>query len=141
MSEYWQTETPEETIRLAGQQSQQWESPRVVALTGELGSGKTTFVKRVVSSFGGDKTKVRSPSFTLVNEYTDTSLRVVHADLYRAESSGEQLTIGLEDYFDRGYVLVEWANYWTGSWPEDSIGYRFKHVEENVRRIERYDPT
>lgn len=85
--------------------------PMVVLLTGDLGSGKTTFVKEVVSALGCDDL-VTSPTFTLLNTY-DAKFPVYHFDMYRLSSAEEAMNVGFEEYFDKksldGVCFVEWA--------------------------------
>ena len=81
-----------------------------VALIGDLGAGKTTFVAGLVAELGGGT--AASPTFSLINEYPGGRLRVWHVDLYRLEREAELAELGLEDLFGdrRGVVLVEWAD-------------------------------
>ena len=79
----------------------------IVAFTGELGSGKTTFIKGIVKTFT-DYTAT-SPSFVLINEYTG-KVPVFHFDLYRLRCKIEAETIGWEEYLGKGIVLIEWAD-------------------------------
>jgi tRNA threonylcarbamoyladenosine biosynthesis protein TsaE len=81
----------------------------VFALTGELGAGKTQFVKGIARGLG-IAARVRSPTFTLVNEYAGGRLRLFHLDLYRLETRGQILSAGLEDFFQPdGVAVIEWA--------------------------------
>ncbi len=81
----------------------------VVLLVGELGAGKTIFAKGIASGLGlEDHGLVCSPSFTLLNIY-QAKFPVFHFDLYRLEKSDEIADLGLEDYLDRGVIIVEWA--------------------------------
>lgn len=80
----------------------------VVALSGELGAGKTVLVRGLVAGAGATG-RVASPTFTLIREYPGP-VPVYHADLYRLESAAELEDIGLEELFDRpGIVVIEWA--------------------------------
>ena len=84
--------------------------PMVVLLKGDLGSGKTTFVKSVVSALGC-KDLVTSPTFTLLNTY-NAKFPVYHFDMYRLSSAEEAMNVGFEEYFDKqrldGVCFVEW---------------------------------
>ena len=81
----------------------------VIALSGELGAGKTQFVKGIARGLG-IVARVHSPTFTLVNEYAGGRLRLFHLDLYRLESREQILSAGLEDFFQPdGVAVVEWA--------------------------------
>lgn len=81
-----------------------------IALVGELGAGKTTFVAGLVEALGGGAAS--SPTFSLINEYPGGRLVVWHADLYRLEREAEVAELGLDDVLGdpRGVVLVEWAD-------------------------------
>ena len=81
----------------------------VVAFTGDLGAGKTAFVRGMARGLGVTE-RVTSPTFTIVNEYEDGSMPLFHFDLYRLGSSDELFDIGWEDYLCRGGVCaVEWS--------------------------------
>lgn len=81
-----------------------------IALIGDLGAGKTTFVAGLVAALGGGAAS--SPTFSLVNEYPGGRLRVWHVDLYRVERASELPELGLDDIIGdrRGVALVEWAD-------------------------------
>jgi len=81
----------------------------VIALSGELGAGKTQLVKGIARGLGVTA-RVHSPTFTLVNEYAGGRLRLFHLDLYRLETRGQILSAGLEEFFQPdGVAVVEWA--------------------------------
>ena len=87
--------------------------PRFIALYGDLGVGKTAFV-RGLARVMAPGAAVRSPTFALVNEYRAKPLSVFHFDMYRIESEDELESIGFYDYLDRGLCVVEWS---------ENIGY------------------
>ena len=84
----------------------------IVLLKGDLGAGKTTFVKEVVAALNS-KDLVTSPPFTLLNTY-DAGFPVYHFDMYRLESAEEAMNVGFEEYFDKntldGVCFVEWPD-------------------------------
>jgi tRNA threonylcarbamoyladenosine biosynthesis protein TsaE len=81
----------------------------VIALSGELGAGKTQLVKGLARGLGVTA-RVHSPTFTLVNEYAGGRLRLFHLDLYRLETRGQILSAGLEEYLQPdGVAVIEWA--------------------------------
>lgn len=81
----------------------------VIALSGDLGAGKTQLVKGLARGLG-ITTRVHSPTFTLVNEYGGGRLRLFHLDLYRLETPEQILSAGLDDYFQPdGVSVIEWA--------------------------------
>jgi tRNA threonylcarbamoyladenosine biosynthesis protein TsaE len=81
----------------------------VIALTGELGAGKTTFAQGVAKGLGFDGAVV-SPTFTLVREYRGGRLPVVHADVYRLDRVQDVLDLGLDETAEDGVLLVEWGD-------------------------------
>lgn len=110
----------------------------VVALTGELGAGKTHFCQGVVA--GLDSTaSVASPTFGLVHEYLDGRLPVFHFDFYRLESDEELLELGWDDYVDReGVVLVEWADRYARWLPQEAQWWHLSHdLSSGGRRLQR----
>lgn len=84
----------------------------VVCFEGEMGAGKTTFIKALCQSLGVPAGDVSSPTFALVNEYRDAADRpIYHFDFYRLDDPQEALGIGALEYFDSGYLcLVEWPS-------------------------------
>lgn len=106
----------------------------VVLLCGDLGAGKTVFVRGACEAFG--ISGVRSPSFTLINEYeTPSGLLIVHADLYRLDPDGVAAT-GLDEYAgDEGVItFVEWPERWRNP-PDDAVRVDFEAVSESEREI------
>lgn len=135
MTDSWTSTSPEETRQIASDCVREWSAGRTVGLVGPLGSGKTTFVKGVIGALGGPGDQVRSPTYTLLQCYDELSPTVVHVDLYRTEDPLAQETIGLEDYFGRALVLVEWADRWERGWPEDTVTIEFRHQDPGTREI------
>ena len=82
--------------------------PPFVALYGDLGVGKTAFVRGFTSAIAPDA-RVKSPTFALVHEYRGTSATVFHFDMYRISDEDDLYSIGFYDYPDRGICLVEWS--------------------------------
>ncbi len=131
----WTTESEAETRALARDNKNYWNSFTAIALVGPLGAGKTTFVKGLVEGLGGCPREVRSPTFTLVNQYSCPEVKVAHADLYRLDSRESQLTVGLEDYFGDSLVVVEWADRWELGWPEKTLTVTFSHDGRSSRML------
>lgn len=80
----------------------------VFTFTGDLGAGKTTLIKSICAHLGytGD---VTSPTFSIINEYSSSKIKIYHMDLYRLKNLEEAIDIGLEDYlFSNAYCLIEW---------------------------------
>jgi tRNA threonylcarbamoyladenosine biosynthesis protein TsaE len=84
----------------------------IILFEGEMGAGKTTFIKAFCESLGVPPSEVSSPTFSLVNEYRDARNHpIYHFDFYRLDNSAEALAMGALEYFDSGYLcLVEWPS-------------------------------
>ncbi len=108
MGQMYTTHNEEETVRLGEQFSARLRKGDVVALYGELGSGKTRFVQGVCKGLDV-REYVTSPTFTIINEY-DGRMKVFHLDFYRIESLEEVFDLGFEECCDMdGVCLIEWA--------------------------------
>jgi tRNA threonylcarbamoyladenosine biosynthesis protein TsaE len=103
------TATAEETRSLGGAISPLLSPGDAIALTGELGSGKTTFAQGLARGLGYEG-HVVSPTFTLVREYRAARLPVIHADVYRLERAQDVLDLELEYSAEDGILLVEWGD-------------------------------
>jgi tRNA threonylcarbamoyladenosine biosynthesis protein TsaE len=104
----------------------------VIALRGDLGAGKTRFVAGVARGLKPG-TRVRSPTFTLVNEY-DGELALFHLDLYRL-ATAEVDGLGLEEYADRGALIVEWGERLPARWLAEALMLTFSLGEGDTRTI------
>ena len=100
---------PAETEALGEAWGRDAQSGLVIALSGDLGAGKTQLVKGLARGLG-ITTRVHSPTFTLVNEYTGGRLPLFHLDLYRLETRAQILSSGVEEYLNpAGVAVIEWA--------------------------------
>ena len=143
MTEEVITHSAEETTSFGRQFAARLKAPIVVLLSGELGSGKTTLTKGIVSGLGAaDEEEVTSPTFTLVHVYgqSDRSERaaskVYHVDLYRIENFHDFETLGMEDVFEMpGVLIVEWAERFPLRSPWPQIRVRLEHLEGDRRRL------
>lgn len=107
----------------------------VIALSGELGSGKTTLVKGLARGMGFSGEEVASPSFTLVNEYNGP-LPLFHIDLYRLGNERELQEIGYEEYIsEAGVVVIEWADRIPHAVPDESLWITLRYHSEEGREI------
>ena len=131
----------EEECQLLGESlSSKLESGDVLSLIGDLGSGKTTFVKGILTGLNY-KYDVTSPTFTLINEY-NADLKVVHIDFYRENDIKRWLEIGINEYlYSDNLVIIEWGNIISKILPSDTIPIYFEHVELTKRKIySSYEP-
>jgi tRNA threonylcarbamoyladenosine biosynthesis protein TsaE len=107
----------------------------VVALVGDLGAGKTEFVKGLAAGLGSSAA-VTSPTFTLIHEYRGGRLPLYHMDFYRLSSEDELDEIGFDDYLSfSGICAVEWANRFPPRIPEAAIWVTLSITENNERLI------
>ena len=115
--ESYTTLSESETMALGARFSERLRPGDVVALSGDLGTGKTRFVQGVCKALGVGG-HVASPTFTIVNEYRTPRMGVYHIDLYRVNSSAEIRELGLEEYLSgKGICLIEWAEKAAGFLP------------------------
>lgn len=130
------THSTEETIERGREIGARLRPPVLVLLEGELGAGKTTLTKGIVSGAGAaGEEEVTSPTFTLVHRYEGRA-RVYHIDLYRISDLHDLETLGLEDVFsERAIVIVEWPDRLKlrTDWPVVRIS--LEHISEVSRRI------
>ncbi len=110
--------------------------PVLFALYGEMGSGKTTLIKRFCKALG-TLDNVTSPTFALINEYsTESAGPIYHFDVYRIKKIEEVMDIGYETYFFSGnYVFVEWPEKISELLPENYVYIKIKEVEDGKREI------
>jgi tRNA threonylcarbamoyladenosine biosynthesis protein TsaE len=130
------THSAEETTRWGKEFAAQLKPPILVLLTGELGSGKTTLTKGIVSGLGVAREEdVTSPTFTLVHVYGREE-KVYHADLYRVERLSDLESLGLEDLFASPSVaIVEWSERFALRTPWPRICIFLEHLGGDARRI------
>jgi tRNA threonylcarbamoyladenosine biosynthesis protein TsaE len=130
------TNSDEETVGFGQELGKLLGEGDLVALTGELGSGKTWFSKGIALGLGVDRgIVVTSPSFALVNEYQGRHV-FYHMDLYRLEGPGDLITSGLEEYLHMGgVVVIEWADRLPDIIPEWGLEVKFKILDERRRHL------
>lgn len=110
----------------------------VVALHGDMGAGKTTFINALCRELGVETDPTTSPTFALVNEYrSDTTAELIyHFDLYRLESLDEAIDMGVEDYLDCGALcLIEWPDIVDPMLPDDTIDLTITVNPDNSRTL------
>ena len=132
--ERFESRSEAETIQIAMEFAKKLRPGDIVALSGDLGAGKTAFIKGVVKSFG-IVDKVSSPTFTIVNQY-DGDLTIYHFDAYRLENISRDECDWLDDYFfDDGVCLIEWAENIKDVLPS---GYITINIRKNAEKGEDY---
>lgn len=109
----------------------------IIAMTGNLGAGKTTLTKSIAAGLGIEE-MVNSPTFTIVQEYRGGRLPLYHFDVYRVSDPDELFEIGYEDYFfGDGVCVVEWANQIEELMPEYTIWIDISYGKQEEERIYR----
>jgi tRNA threonylcarbamoyladenosine biosynthesis protein TsaE len=141
----WDSASPEDTLRAGETLGKLLRPGDVVALMGELGSGKTVLVRGIAVGLGCAAGDVHSPSFTLINEYDSSGgdgsaaggrTRLAHVDLYRIQSDADLPGIGWDHYCHAGHVLaVEWAERALMWLPRDHLRVRLETLEGEWRRL------
>lgn len=128
--------SPDETEALGKRLAEGLKKGAMVGLIGELGSGKTRFVRGAAKGVGA-KGRIKSPSFTIINIYEGGRLPLYHIDLYRVEKAEEFFSAGLEEYiYGGGISIIEWADRLPGLLKDCGVLVRFSHKGENAREIE-----
>ena len=123
----------EDTMELAENIESEKFPGMIICLDGELGSGKTVFVKGFAKSLGLEET-ITSPTFNIVKEYTSGEMPLYHMDVYRLEDGDE--SIGFNDYFNSdGVSIIEWSELISDILPEERLDIKFKVIDENTRII------
>lgn len=108
----------------------------IVGLYGDLGGGKTTFVKGVATGLG-IKEIITSPTFTLLKEYKISGVNLYHFDFYRLKNTQEALNLGFEEYLKRprSIILIEWADRVDDILPKEKLIVEFDFINQNRRKI------
>jgi len=133
------TQSAEETIAWGKEFAARVKAPLMILLSGDLGSGKTTLTKGIVSGLGAAAEEdVTSPTFTLLHVYGPESgeQKVFHGDLYRIEKFHDFETLGMEDIFAKpSIVILEWSERFPLPSPWPQIRIRLEHAGGDARRI------
>ena len=136
------THSSEQTLELGREIGARLKPPVLILLSGELGAGKTTLTKGIVSGLGAaEEDQVTSPTFTLVHKYADVAT-VYHVDLYRIGGLHDLESLGLEDFLnEQAIVIIEWPEKFTlrTDWP--IVRVHLEHVSEDTRKISIEEPA
>jgi len=134
------THSEGETQQVGFSLAQDLEAGDVVLLSGDLGSGKTAFVRGLAAGLGVDPNEVSSPTFTLVHEYRGGRLTLYHADLYRLRATSTE-ELGLEEpTIGEGVVAIEWPDRLTHAMPT-AMTIQIEAGEGDTRRITVTTPS
>jgi tRNA threonylcarbamoyladenosine biosynthesis protein TsaE len=135
----WLSRSSSATERLAGALAERLALGDVVTVSGELGAGKTTFVRGACRALGVEG-PVTSPTFTIGHRYRGDSFDVCHLDLYRFRDVSAAEWGDLEPYFDEAVVFVEWPEAGEGVLPAPRAVVRLEHVDRKSRLITIHGP-
>jgi len=132
------SKSPMETLQIGRILGSALRGGDCVALTGELGAGKTCLTQGIAGGLGvPDGYMVVSPTFTLINEYPGKATALYHLDLYRLAGYGDLEEIGYQEYLAKGGVVVlEWAEKVPDAIPGEALCVKLSYLDENVRKIE-----
>lgn len=120
--------------RIGANVAAQLQAGDVIALSGELGAGKTTFARAILRALG-HRGEVPSPTFTLAQSYADLSPPVLHCDLYRLQSADEAEVLGLDDWLVDGALLLEWPERLGDHIWDDCLWLRLEGAAAPWRRL------
>ena len=135
MTKTYTVHSVEETWHVAAEVAELLKPGTVIALHGDLGAGKTTFVQGLGFALGL-KRPVTSPTFTLTTEYQTSRFKLVHMDLYRLTGPDDLLTIGYPEYLETGSVVaVEWPERAGDLIPPDAIHVTFSLTDDPETRV------
>lgn len=127
--------TSDQTEQAGIELATQLTAPAVIFLEGQLGAGKTTFVRGLMRGFGYTGT-VKSPTFTLIETYSLPDKEILHADLYRLKDPSELEAMGFRDYFtDNSIVVIEWASFAEKILPNPTLRCTLSIPESGVGRL------
>ena len=104
-----------------------------IVLTGDLGSGKTKFTEGILSYFGLEN-EISSPTFTIVNEYSNEKTTIYHFDVYRLADVDEFYAMGGEEYFSKGTCIIEWGEIIQDALPKNYIKISIEKDKENTEK-------
>ena len=134
MAGIYETTSPEETERIAGDVAGRLAVGDVVTVSGELGTGKTTFVRGACAALGV-RENVTSPTYTIGHRYHGADAEISHLDLYRFQGISAAEWGDLEPYFDDAIAFVEWPEAGRGVLPAARFAVRLDHAGEGRRTV------
>ena len=133
------TQNEQETIDFANQFAKLLSAPSMVLLEGELGTGKTCFVRGLCEGLGGDPRQVSSPTFAIMQEYDiANNQRLIHIDAYRLAGEVDLEAIGWDETLEdtRAIIAIEWGSRIKNAIPSDATTIKFTHLDISSREID-----
>jgi tRNA threonylcarbamoyladenosine biosynthesis protein TsaE len=128
------THSEDETAAIGRELAASLSAGDVLLLSGDLGAGKTAFVRGLAEGLGVSRDEVSSPTFTLIQEYRWGRLPLFHVDLYRIEDPREFDELGLDEIADDGVLAIEWAEKLPRT-PGHAVRISIEHAGESERRV------
>ena len=129
------THSEDETAAVGRELAATLSAGDVLLLYGDLGAGKTAFVRGLAEGLGVSRDEVSSPTFTLIQEYRGGRLTLFHVDLYRIEDPREFDELGLDEIAEEGVLAIEWAERLPQP-PQNAVRVSITHAGESERRID-----
>ena len=133
MHREWITKSEQETLAVGKSIAASLKPGDVLALNGDLGAGKTVFVRGIARGLGVEGL-VNSPTYTIVHEYAGR-YPLYHFDVYRIEDEQEMLDTGYYDYLEQGIVVIEWAELISGILPKKHAEVCIEKLDADTRKI------
>jgi len=131
----YQTRNESETVTIAAQFAASLKPGDVVAISGELGAGKSVFCRAVMRALGVTDEALPSPTFAIIQEYEGRDCRIAHMDWYRLEDAAEINMLGVRDFFQPPWVcLIEWPERGQNLLPSDAIQIHLQCATEHLER-------
>lgn len=125
-----------DTEKIASEIAGQLKKGDFLALYGEMGAGKTAFVRGLIKALIPECLElVHSPTFAIVNEYAGKELTVYHFDLYRIKNEEDLYSTGFYDYPDDCIIITEWSELFEGSIPKNAVKVKIEIISDTERRI------
>ena len=127
------TNSEQETKNIARKFASKLNNNAVIVLSGELGAGKTKFTEGFLSYFNLEN-EISSPTFTIVNEYSNEKTTIYHFDVYRLADVDEFYAMGGEEYFSKGTCIIEWGEIIQDALPKNYIKISIEKDKENTEK-------
>ena len=136
MQKEYISKNEQDTINFATRLAANLKIGDIIVLSGDLGAGKTKFTQGILKYFNLEN-EISSPTFTIVNEYTNSTIPIYHFDVYRLADVDEFYAIGGEEYFSKGICIIEWGELIESILPANHIKITINKdfANENQRKI------
>jgi len=130
------THSPSETQAIGEQLAKLCKGGEIICLSGDLGTGKTTFVKGIARGLKIDEKKVNSPTFVIMNLYEEGRLPLYHFDFYRLERPEEIGGVGYDEFlYGNGVAVIEWAERFGALMPPENLAIHLAHAGDHDRTL------